>query len=170
MLAPWKESYDKPRQYIKKQRNYFAYKGPHSQSYGFSSSWVWMWELDHKEEWVLKSWCLRIVVKTPESPLDWKKIKPVNPKRNQPWIFIGRTDGKAKAPILWPPDAKRWLIKETIPMLGKTEGKRRRGWQRMQWLDSFTDGHEFEQTPKDSEVQGSLVCCSPWGHKNLDMT
>ena len=106
------ENYDKPRQHIKKQRNYFTCKGLHSQSHGFSSSCVQMWELDHKEEWVLKNWCLRIVVmeKTLESPLDWKKIKPVNPERNQPWVFIERTDDEAKALILWPPDAKRRLI------------------------------------------------------------
>ena len=97
MLAPWKKSYDKPRQHIKKQRHYFANKGPSSQSYGFSSSHVWIWELDHKESWLLKNWCFRIVVleKTLESPLDRKEIKPVNPKGDQSWIFIGRTDAEA---------------------------------------------------------------------------
>ena len=90
----------------------FADKGQYRQSYGFSSSHVWMWELDHKEGWVPKNWCLQIVVleKTPESPLGCKKIKPVNPKGNQSWIFIGRADAEAKAPILWPPDGKNWLI------------------------------------------------------------
>ena len=112
MLAPWKESYDKSRQYIKKQRNYFADKGLYSQSYGFSSSQVWMWELNHKEGWASKNWCIWILVleKTLESPLDSKEIKPVNPKENQPWIFIGRTDAEAEAPILWLPDAKSWII------------------------------------------------------------
>ena len=83
----------------------------YSQSYGFSSSHVWMWNLDHKEDWALKNWCFEIVVleKTLESPLDCKKIQPVNSKGNQRWIFIGRTDAEAEAPILWPPDAKNWL-------------------------------------------------------------
>ena len=112
MLAPWKKSYDLPRQHIKKQRHYFADKGPFSQSYGFSSSHVWMWELDHKESWALKNWCFWTVVleKTLESPLDCKEIKSVHPKGNQSWIFIGRTDVEAETPILWLPDAKNWLI------------------------------------------------------------
>jgi len=110
MLAPWKESYDKPRQHIKRQRHHFEGNGSYNQSYDFSSSHVWMWELDHKEDWVLKNWCFQIVVleKTPESPLDCKEIKSVNPK-NQPWIFIGRTDAEAEAPILWQLDVKSWL-------------------------------------------------------------
>ena len=98
-----------------------------------------MWELDHKEGWVLKNWCLRIVLEKPlESPLDWQEIKPVNPKRNQPWIYTGRTDAEAEAPILWPPDAKSLLIGKTL-MLGKIGGKRRREQQRMWWLDGITD-------------------------------
>ena len=113
-LAPWKKSYDQPRQHIKKQRHYLANKGPSSQGYGFSSSHVWMWELDYKESWVLKNWCIWTVVleKTLESPLDCKEIQPVHPKGNQSWIFIGRTDAEAEALILWPPDAKNWLIKK----------------------------------------------------------
>ena len=104
------KSYDQPRQHIKKQRQYFADKGPYSQRYGFSSSFVWMWELDYKESWVLKNWCFWTVVleKTPESPLDCKGIQPVNPKGNQSWVFTRRTD--AEAPILWRPDAKNSLI------------------------------------------------------------
>ena len=100
MFAPWKKSYDQPRQHIKKQRHYFANKGPSSQSYGFSSSHVWMWELDHKESWALKNWCFWTVVleKTLESPLDCKEIQPVNPKGNQSWILIGRTDTETEAP------------------------------------------------------------------------
>ena len=106
MLAPWKKSYDKPRQCIKKQRHHFADKGPYSQTCGFSSSHAHMWELDHKEGWALKNWCLWTVVleKILESPLGGKEIKPVNPKGNQPWIFIGRTDAEAEAPVLWPPE------------------------------------------------------------------
>ena len=112
MLTPWKNSYDQSRQRIKKQRHYFAYKGAYSQSYGFSSSRVWMWKLDHKESWVLKNWCFWTVVleKTIEIPLDSKETKPINLKGNQSWIFIGRTDTEAEALILWSPNAKNWLI------------------------------------------------------------
>ena len=122
MLAPWKKSYDQPRQRIKKQRHYFANKGPSSQGYGFSSSHVWMWELDHKESWAPKNWCFWTVVleKTLGSPLDCKKIKPVHAKGNQSWIFIGRTD--AETPILWPPDGKNWLIGKD-PDAGKDWGQ-----------------------------------------------
>ena len=109
MLAPWKKSYDKPRNHIKKQRHHFTDKGPYSQSYGFSSSHARMWEMDNKEGWAPKNRCFQTVAleKTLESPLDSKEIKPVNPKGIQPWTFTGRTE--AKAPILWPPDAKSWL-------------------------------------------------------------
>ena len=112
MLTPWKKTYDKPRQHIKKQRHYFANKGLNSQSYGFSSSHVWMWELDYKESWATKNWCFWTMVleKTLESPWDYKEIQPVHPKGNQSWIFIRRTDTEAETPILWPPDAKNWLI------------------------------------------------------------
>ena len=108
MLAPWKKSYDKPRQHIKKQGYYFAKKGLSSQSYGFSSSHAWMLELDHKESWVLKNWWFWTVAleKTLESPLDYNEIQPVNPKGNQSWIFIGRTDAEAETLIPWPPDVK----------------------------------------------------------------
>ena len=111
MPAPWKKSFDQPRQHIKKQSHYFANKGLSSQGYGFSSSHVWMWELDYKESWVLKNWCFWTVVleKTLESSLDSKEIEPVNPKGNQSWIFIGRTDAEAETPILWPSAVKNWL-------------------------------------------------------------
>ena len=129
-LTPWKKSYDKSRQHIKKRKQYFANKDPYSQSYGFSSGHVWMWELDHKEDWIPTNWCFWTVVleKTLESPLDCKEIKPVNPKRNQSWIFIERTD--AEGSILWPPNARADSLEKTL-MLGKIEGRRRRGWQRM---------------------------------------
>ena len=112
MLAPWKKSYDQPRQHIKKQRHYFANKGLSSQGCGFPSSHVMMWELHYKESWAPKNWCFWTVVleKTLESPLDCKGIQPVHPKGSQTWMFIGRTDVEAEAPILWPPDAKNWLI------------------------------------------------------------
>ena len=103
MPTPWKESYDQTRQHIKKQRHYLANKGPSSQGYGFSSSHVWMWELDHKESWALKNWCFWTVVleKTLESPLDCKEIQPVHSKGDRSWMFFGRNDAKAETPILW---------------------------------------------------------------------
>ena len=118
------------------QRRYFADKGPSSQIYGFSSSHLWMWELDHKEGWEPKNWCFGNVVleKTPESPLDCKKIQPVHPKGNQSWIFTGRTDAEAATPVLWPPDSS-----EKTLMLGKIEGGRRGGRQRIRWLDGITE-------------------------------
>ena len=141
MLAPWKKSYDQSRQHIKKQRYYFANKGPSSQSYGFSSSHVGMWELDYKESWAPRNWCFWTVVleKTLESVLDCKEIQPINPKGNQAWIFIGRTDVEAETPILWLPAAKNWLIGKDSDAGEKIEGKGRRGWQRMRWLDDVTN-------------------------------
>ena len=136
--TPWKESYDQPRQHIKKQRHHFDDKGLCSQSYGFSSSHVQMWESDHKKGWVPKNWCFPIVVlkKTLESPLDCKEIKPVNLKGNQPWIVIARAD--AEAPILQSSDVKSQPLEKTL-MLGKIEGRRRRddgGWD--YWMASLT--------------------------------
>ena len=128
MLVPWKKSYDQPRQHIKKQRHYFANKGPSSQSYGFSSSHIWMWELDHKESWTLKNWCFLTVEleQTLESPLNCKEIKPVNPQGNQSWIVIGRIDAKAEAPTPWPVDAKNWFIGKD-PNPGKDWRQEERG-------------------------------------------
>ena len=164
MLAPWKKSYDQSRKHFKKQRHYFANKDPHSQSYGFSSSHVWMWDLDHKESWAPKNWCFWNVVleKTLESPLDCKEIKPVNPKGNQPWMFIGRTE--AEAPILWPLGAKNWLIGKD-PDAGKDWGQEKKGMtedEMVGWHHRL-DGHEFEQVPGVGDGQGGLACCSPWG-------
>ena len=160
---------EKPRQHIKK-RHHFADKGPYSQSYGFSSSHAWMQELDHKEGWVLKNWCFQIVVleKTLEGPLDSRGIKPVDLKGDQPWIFIGRTS--AEALILWSCDEKSWLIGKD-PDAGKDWGQEKGttedemvGWHHQ------LNGHELDQPLGDSEEQGSLVCCSPWGLKELDTT
>ena len=143
MLSPWKESYDKPRQHIKKQRHHFANKWPYSQGHDFSRRHVWMWELIHQEGWAQKNWCFRIVLeKTLESPLDGKEVKPVNPKGNQPWTFIGRTDAVVEAPVLWPSDAKRWLIGKD-PDAGKIEGGMRKGPKRMRWLDGITDSMDM---------------------------
>ena len=125
---------------------------------------VWMWELDHKESWALKNWCFQTVVmeKTPESPLDSKEVKPVNPKGNQHWVFIGRTD--AEAPTLWPPDVKNWLTGND-PDAGKdwgeeVEGKRRRGCQRTRWLDGVTDSmniSKLREMVKDREALRAAV-------------
>ena len=165
MIAPWKKSYDQPRQHIKKQRHYFVNKGPSSQSYGFSSSRVWMWELDYKESWALKNGCFWTVVleKTLENPLDSKEIQPVNPKGNQPWVFTGRTD--AEAAIFWPPDARSQFIGKD-PYAGKDWRQEEKmtedemvGWHHR------LDGHEFEQAPGVGNGQGSLECCGPWGHR-----
>ena len=119
-LTPWKKSYDQPRQCIKRQRCYFANKRPSSQSSCFSSSHEWMWGLDYKESWAPKNWHLWTVVleKTLESPLDCMEIKPVNPKRSQSWIFVGRLDAEAEVPTLWPPDVRNWHLRKD-PDAGK---------------------------------------------------
>ena len=147
MLAPWKKSYDQPRQHIKKQRHYFANKGSTSQSYGFSSSHVWMWELDHKESWVPKNCCFWTVMleKALESPLECKEIQPFYPKGNQTWVFIGRTDAEAKAPILWAPDLRNWLIWKD-PDAGKYLRREEKGMTEDEvvgWHHRLK-GHEFE--------------------------
>jgi len=140
MLAPRKKSYDKPRQCIKKQRHYFTNRGLYSQSYGFSGSHVWIWGLDHKKSWMPKNWCFWTLVleKTLESSLDSKEFKPINPKDDQSWIFIERTDTEAEAPVIghlmWRTDS----LEKTL-MLGKIEGKRKSRWQRMRWSDGITD-------------------------------
>ena len=169
MLAPWKKSYDKPKQSIKKQRHYFAKKGSYRQSSGFSSGHVRMWELDHNESSAPKNWCFWTVVleKTLRSPLD-NKIKSVNPKGNQPWIFLGRTDSEAEAPIFWLPDVKSWLIRKD-PDAGKDWGQEKSATEdEIVGRHHRLNGHEFRQIVGDSEGQGSLVCCSSWGHKGKD--
>ena len=153
MLAPWNKSYDKPRQHIKKQKHHFSDKGPSSQSYGFSSSHVRMWELDHKEGWTLKNWCFQ----TLESPLASKEIKPLNPKGNQPWIVTGRTDAEAEAPTLWPPDAQSQFIgKESDARKDWGQEEKEAKEDEMVGWHHWLNGHEFEQAPGDTEGQGSL--------------
>ena len=132
-----------------------------------------MWELHHKEGWAPKNWCFWTVVleKTHESPSDFRELKPVNPKWNQYWIVIGRTNAEAEAPILWLPDAKSWLIRKD-PNAGKDWRQEEKGMteDKMVGWHHWLHGHEFEQAPGDGKEQGSLVCCSPWGHKESDMT
>ena len=143
-FAPWKKSFDQPRQHIKKQTHYFGDKGLSTESYGFSSSHVWMWEFDYKESWALKNWCFwtAVLEKTLEIPLDCKEIKPVNLKGNQSWIFIGRIDAEAETPILWPPDAKNWLIRKD-PDAGKDQRQEEKGRKCMRWLDGITDSMDM---------------------------
>ena len=165
-----KKSYDQPRQHIKKQRHYFANKGPSRQSYGFSRSHVWRWELDYKGSWAQKNWCFWTVVleKTLETPLDCKEIQPVHPKGNQSWMFIGRTDVEAETPILWPPDAKSWLIWKD-PDAGKDWRWEEKGMtedEMVGWHHQL-NGHEFEQTLGLGDGQEGLACCSSWDHKEL---
>ena len=153
---------------LKSRRQYFANKGPFTQSYGFSNSHVWMWELDHKEGWVPKNWCLKLwcwrrLLRLPE-------IKPVRPKGNQSWIFNGRTDAEAEAPIFGPPDVKSQLTEK--------DSDGRKDWRQEKWMTvdemvewhQWLNGHVFEQTLGDGERQGNLVCYTPWGHKELDTT
>ena len=143
----WLSNWTELRQHIKKQRCYFADKCPSSQSYGFFSNNVWMWELDYKESWSPKNWCFWIVVleETLESPLDCKEIQPVNPKGNQSWIFIGRADTEAETPVLWLPDAKCWLIgKDPDAVENWRREKKGMTEDEKVWWHHWLDGHEFE--------------------------
>ena len=162
-LVPWKNSYDQPRQHIKKQRHYFAHKGPSSQSYGFSSSYVWMWELVCKERWVLKNWCFWTVVlgKTLESPLGCKEIKPAILKEISPEYSLEELMLKLKLQCFGHL-MQRTDSFEKILMLIKIEDERR-GWQRMRWLDSITNSIDMNMTKlqrivEDREVWPATVC------------
>ena len=140
-------------------------------SYGFSSSHVWMWELNNKESWVPKNWCFWTMVleKTLEGPLDCKEIQPVHPKGDQSWVVIGRTE--AETPVLWPPDAKNWLLGKD-PDAGKDWRWEEKGMTKDEMVGGrhWFDGHEFEQALGVGDGQWSLACCSPWGHKESDTT
>ena len=155
-LAPWKKSYDKPRQHIKKQRYHFADKDLCSQSYGFSRNHVGMWELDHREGWVPKNWCIPMMMleNALQSPLDCMEIKPVNPKGNQPWICIGRTDAEAEAPILWLPDVKsrligRLLLKLKLQSIGHLTAK---SWLTERDPDAGKDWRQKEKGVAEDEM------------------
>ena len=157
---------------MKKQRHYFANKGPSSQSYGFSSSHVWMWQLDYKESWAPKNWCFRTVVleRTLEGPLNYKEIKPVNPKGNQSWKSTGRTDAEAETPILWPPDSKVWLTGKD-PDAGKrlkAEGDKR-GWDgwmaaptRWTWVWASSGGWWWTRNPGMLQSMGLQKVGQDW--------
>ena len=164
---------DQPRQHIKKQRHYFASKGPSSQSYSFSSSHVWMWQLVYKESWAPKNWCIwtTVLKKILERHLDSKEIQPLLPKGNQSWIFIGRTDAETKTPVIWPPDAKNWLLGKD-PDPGKDWRQEEKGTTEDEMAGWYhrLNGHGFEQAPGVDDGQGSLACCCPWGGKESDRT
>ena len=147
MFAPWRKNYDQPRQHIKKQRHYFANKGPSSQSYGFSSSHVRMWDLDYEESWVPKNWCFwtAVLEKILESHLACKEIQPVHSKGNQSWIFTRRTDAETETPILWSPDVKKFLIWKD-PDAGKDWRQEKKGMTEDEMVGWYhrLNGHEFE--------------------------
>ena len=165
MLTPWKKSYDQPRYHIEKQRHCFVNKSLSSQGYGFSSSHVWMWELDYEESWVTKNWCVWTVVleKTLESPLDYKEIQPVHSKGDQPWVFFGRNDIKAET------HAKSWLIGKDSDA-GRDWGHEEKGMteDEMAGWHHGLYGCEFEWTPGDGNGQGGLAFCSSWGLKETN--
>ena len=156
-----------------KQRHYFANKGPSSQGYDFSSSHVWMWELDYKESWAPNNWCFWTVVleKTLESPLDCKEVQPVPPKGDQSWVFIGSTAVEAETPILWSPDAESWLICKD-PDAGKDWGQEEKGMteDEMVGWHHWHNGHGFGWTSGVGDGQGGLACCGSWGRKVSDTT
>ena len=158
---------------MKRLRHYFVNKGPSSQGHGFPSGHVWMWELDSEESWAPKNWCFWTVVleKTLESPLDCKEIQPVHSKGNQSWVFIGKTDVEAEAPVPWPPDAKHWLIWND-PDAGKAWGQEELGMteDEMVWCYHWFSGHGFGWTPDVGSGQGGLASCISWGRKKSDTT
>ena len=145
---------------------------PQCQGYGFSSGHIWMWELDYKDSWVQKNWCFWTVVleKTLKSSLDCKETQPVHPKGNQSWIFLGRTEAKAETPLLWPMMWRTDSLEKAL-MLGKIGGRRRRGWQRIRWLDGITDSMDVSLNKLQEMVKDrGAWWASQWGHKESDMT
>jgi len=172
-VTPWTVAYHAPQSMVFSRQEYWSGlpfpSPPSSQGYGFSSGHVWMWELDWEEGWVPKNWCFWTVVleKTLESPLDCKDIQPVHPKGDQSWVFIGRTDAKAETPILWPPDAKSWLIGKD-PDSGKDWGQEEKGTteDEMAGWHHRHNGHGFRWTLGVGDGHGGLVCCGSWGPKS----
>ena len=168
-----KKSYDQPRQHIEKQRHYFANEGLSSQSYDFSCTHLWMWELDCEEGWAPKNWCFWTVVleKTLESPLDYKEIQSVHPKGNQTWIFIGRADVEAETSIVWPSDVKNWFVWKHSDA-GKDWRQEEKGMTEDEMVEwhHWLSGHEFEQAPGVGVGPGGLMYYSQWDHKESDTT
>ena len=164
---------DKSRQCVEKQRHFSANKSPYGQGCGLPSGHVWLWILDHEEGRTAKNWCLWTVVleKTPESPFDSKEIKPVKLKGDQSWIFTGRTDAEAETPVFGSSDVNRQVFGK-VPDAGKDWGqkKKRASEDEMAGQHHWYNEHKPGQTLGDGEGQGGLVCYSPWGHKQSDMT
>ena len=173
MLAPWSKSYNQPTQHIKKQRHYFANKGLSNQSYGFSSSHVWVWELVYKTSWVLKNWCfwtvvLRRLLRVPWTAMRSNQsiLKEISSEYSLEGLML-----KLKLQYFGHLMQRTDSLEKTL-VLGKIEGLRKKGLteDEMVGWHHWLDGHEFEQTPGVGDGQGSLVCCCSWGHKELDMT
>ena len=166
MFAPWKKTYDQPRQHIQKQRHYFTNRGPSSQSYGFSSGHVWMWDLDYKKAEcqiidAFELWCWRRLLRVP-----WTARRSNQSILNVSWVFVGRTDAAAETPILWPPDAKNWLIwKDPDAEKDWRQDEKGLTQDEMVGWHHWLDGNEFEWTPGVGDERGGLACCSSWGRK-----
>ena len=172
MFTPWRKTYDQPRHHIKKQRHYFANKGPSSQGYGFSSRHVWVWELDHKESWVpeidaFELWCWRRLLRVPWTSRrsNQSVLKEISPEYSPEGLML-KLKLQCFGHLTWRANS----LEKTL-MLGKMEGRRKRGQHRIRWLDIITDSMDMNLGKlRDSEGQGGLVCCSRWGCKELDVT